>query len=280
MCIVGVFWILQFGKRSYELSLKEKKEEDEEHNAENIENKIRNASMNDDAENLMKKASLKTPLKLKESPINVWDMFTNFDVPLVVYGSSFSTFLHSIADLLLNMVCLTTLRWTLVDVSIATSLGLAANAAAALLTYKRFLKNGKNVFFFNLIANTISWMCVCLLLAISYDVFTNFAVQMVLVTFVAFVNIYSTGAAVACGRLLLFSLVPSHSSSSCEGIRAAFSRIICCVAYFTTALMLTHVASCVHSFVDRNHCVFLYTTQEFILTDSNYIIGVTRLSQR
>ena len=175
--------------------------------------------------------------KSKQEILTIREMITQFDLMLVIFSSAYSTFLSGIIDLQINMVCLYALKWTLTDISIATGIGFTLNAAASMLSYKRLMQKGENVYFFNLVSFTLAWICLCLLNFAKENYINKYAGQMAIVITQLFLNFYYGCSATTTGRLLLFTLVPSHSSSSCEGVRTALSRIMVGVAFYIAAVI-------------------------------------------
>ena len=175
-------------------------------------------------------------LKLKLQHITLKELFMDIDSFLVIFSSSMSTLLVALIELQLNMLCLYHLKWSLNELSLTTLIAVIISFLLVTVSSKEILKYSTKFYIFYgvcFILYTCNLMMLMMLDAAKFHI--HFSLQIGLVFLICFVNSFSGTGGLTFARLLMFTLVPSHSSSYCEGVRNSISRIFCGAAFYLAA---------------------------------------------
>ena len=221
----------------YELFLQTFKKEMEEQLDDNEEQNILSQSKDSNIHSTSKTVSttIYVPLKERKDLLTFGDILTNMDILLLIISSSFSSLLASFIELQTNMFCVNILKWSLNKLSGVTFIAIGFSVLLITITHRLVLKYSWMIYPFYVVCFLLSTIVMCSFMLIYATNIQPMIIETLVVCMVFLWNLFCTFGALAFGRFLLFTLVPLHSSSHCEGIRNSASRISCGLAYFLAA---------------------------------------------
>ena len=174
------------------------------------------------------------PIKYRKDLLSLKDIITDIDIMLVIFSCSLLNLSGSFMELQINMFSVNILKWSLNRLSGLTFAGIGFSVLFTTITHKQILKNSSSTYFSFFSCLVGSLAATSLFMFINGTRIQFMLLEILIFCLICILYLFIFGT-LAFGRYLLFSLVPSHSASQCEGLRMSSIRISSGLAYFLAA---------------------------------------------
>eukprot|EP00111_Clytia_hemisphaerica_P024535 TCONS_00072343-protein len=157
------------------------------------------------------------------------------DVFLVLFSSAILMGQYFQAEVLINMISLYHFNFTMSKLAFATVIGVFTSTLLLAYIRKRFLSNSVDVHFMFIMTYVLMMVVYACLNLIKELTIENFPIQIMVISMIVLLNSITTFARTCYGRLILFSITPSHSASIIESYRKASGGIFTFICFLTAS---------------------------------------------